>query len=382
MDLQNRRYFLKRSLVALGVVATASASPAFGASFGLGGASIGFGAKPAGLGGASTGFGSQSSSLGGSSNGYVGRLSLEQKNASANSLTLTWNRYDGASKYKVYYKFDSSSSCSSKTVYSTSTTLDKRGWKKCSAYVVALSSNGSTPAKSSTRTEKNSSSNSKPKQLATPTWKNVKASGNTITLEWNAVRNAASYTVYYHPKDGGASVCDSKRVTETKFSFKGTPGTTYVFYVYANSDSSAYSRSNRSEKKSCRLAGKKLARPEIGVYAGKSKTVSISWTNNAGTPVCCVQWRQKGARTWKEVYFCDKSLSTTALYEIKNLTNNRDYEFRVKACATEDMRRRGYDDSDWSVVKTKRVCVSSYRASRPTFVEYNVARNSYGINFG
>lgn len=51
MDLQNRRYLLKRSLVALGVVATTSASPAFGASFGLGGAS----------------------------NGYVGRLSLEKK---------------------------------------------------------------------------------------------------------------------------------------------------------------------------------------------------------------------------------------------------------------------------------------------------------------
>lgn len=116
--------------------------------------------------------------------------------------------------------------------------------------------------------------------------------------------------------------------------------------------------------------------------AGKSKTVFISWVNNAGTPVCCVQWRQQGARTWKEVYVYDKSGTLTGLSKIENLTNNRYYEFRVKACATEDMRRRGYDDSDWSATKTKKVYAGSYYKCSPTFVDYNVQRNSYGINFG
>lgn len=148
----------------------------------------------------------------------------KKKNASANSLTLTWNRYGGASKYKVYYKFDSSSSYSSKTVCSTSTTLSKSGWKKCSAYVVALSGNGSTLAKSSTQTEKNSSSNSKPKQLATPTWKNVKASGNTITLEWNAVRNAASYTVLLPSKRRRRRRLRFEKNNEDKIFIQGNAG--------------------------------------------------------------------------------------------------------------------------------------------------------------
>lgn len=353
-NLEDRRSFLKRSVLALGIALVAPQTNLFAAA--------------------------------------VSGVSATSKTSSG--LTVKWNRYNQlryiVSYYKVYYKFDSGSTYSRTVNSGTSTTLSKSGWKQCKVYVVAYghySTAVGTPkatelARSSTYTFTRATA----KKLAAPTWKSATKSGKKITLKWNAVSNAASYTIQY--KSGGSSWKTLKSgLKATSYSCAGQTGSTYSFRLYANSGSSAYAKSDASATKTITLTGdKKLSTPSLAVFSGKSKTAYPHWVcyNSPFTGVYCIQYRKKGSSTWKSKYVQDKTATWSGIgdYTMTGLSNNVYYQFRVKACATASLQSEGYKDSDWSSIVTKKVFNSGYyRGTTATFVDYNVSRNSYGIDF-
>lgn len=357
-NLEERRSFLKRSVLAIGVALVAPTTNVFAAD-------------------ALTG------------------VSATSKTSSG--LTVKWNRfyktYYSVSSYKVYYKFDSGSTyCRTLKSSATSTTLTKSGWKKCQVYVVAYGSRTSGMAtgvaqilaKSATYTFTygSSSSGSSTRKLSAPIWKSATASDSKVTLKWNAVSNAGSYTIQYKAGSSGSWQTLESGWKSTTYTCTGQPGT-YTFRLYANSNKSGYSKSNASATRTVKVSGKKLATPSVSLYAGKSKRISVWWTNYAYSHVYCIQYRKNGSSSWKTVYVYDKNGGwiTAGGYDITGLTNNAYYQFRVKACATAALQAKGYQDSDWSAIKTKRVYSSGYYYLSPTFVDYNVSRNSYGINF-
>lgn len=352
LDLQDRRRFLKRSALALGIALLAPRTELFAAE-------------------------------------TLSGVSVVSKNSSG--LTIGWNRYSNlrynVSYYKVYYKFDSNSTYVRTVKSGTSTTLSKSGWKKCQVYVVAYgrpSTSVGRPkdqelARSSTYTFSRST-----QKLAAPTWKSVTKSGKKITLKWNAVANAGSYTIQYKSGSGSWQTLESGWKS-TSYTCTGSTGS-YTFRLYANSSSSNYSKSDASATKTVTVSGYKLSTPSLSVFTGKSKTAYPHWVcyDSPFTGVYCIQYRKKGASSWTTKYVLDKigAWSGTGLYTLTGLSNNTYYQFRVKACATESLRGEGYQDSEWSSIITKKVYNSGYsRGYTATFVDYNVSRNSYGINF-
>lgn len=359
-NLEERRSFLKRSILAIGVALVAPTTNVFAAD-------------------ALTGVSATSKTYSG--------------------LTIKWNRfyktYYSVSSYKVYYKFDTGSTyCRTLKSSATSTTLTKSGWKKCQVYVVAYGSRTSGMstcvaqilAKSSTYTFTygSSSSGSSTRKLPAPTWKSATSSGSKVTLKWNAVSNAGSYTIQYKAGSGSWQTLESGWKSTT-YTCSGQPGT-YTFRLYANSNKSGYSKSNASATRTVKIAGKKLSKPTMSVFTGRSRTAYPNWVcyNSPFTGIYCIQYRKKGASTWTSKYVQDKlaSWNGIGMATLTGLSNNTYYQFRVKACATASLQSQGYQDSDWSSIITKKVYYSGYsRGYTATFVDYNVSRNSYGINF-
>lgn len=363
-NLEERRSFLKRSVLAIGVALVAPSTNVFAADTLTG---------------------------------------VTATSKTSSGFTVKWNKftktYYSVSSYKVYYKFDGGTTyCRTVSSSSTSTKLTKSGWKKCQVYVAAYGSRTSGAAigaaqilaKSSTYTftygSSSSSSSGLTKKLAAPTWKSgyPSVSGKKITLKWNSVSNAGSYTIEYKGSSGSWKTLKSGLKT-TSYSCTAAVGT-YTFRLYANSSKSGYSKSNASATKTVTVSGKKLSKPTLSVFTGSSKIAYPNWVcySSPFTVVYCVQYRKKGALTWTTKYVQDKFSSWSGIGDctLKGLTNNTYYQFRVKACATASLQSKGYQDSDWSSIITKKVYNSGYNSGyTPTFVDYNVSRNSYGIKF-
>ena len=370
LNLQCRRSFLKRSVLAVGVALLAPQAELIAAE-------------------------------------TLSGVSATSKNSSG--LTVKWNRYGDlryvVSYYKVCYKFDSNSTYARTVKSGTSTTLSKSGWKKCKVYVVAYghaSTALGTPrvkelARSSTYTFSRTT-----KKLVAPTWKSVTKSGKKITLKWNAVSNAGSYTVEY--KSGSCSWKTLKSgLKTTSYSCTGTIGASYTFRLYANSSSSNYSKSDASATKTVNLSGQKLGTPSLSLVTGKSNQIYVSfaaaksdYTEYVLPPVYAIQYRKNGASSWKTIYVevAPKKAYPMGVpvnlrpnngsYILKGLTNNATYQFRVKAFSCRDLQNKGYENSNWSSTKSAKVKKGSYWGYggryTATFVDYNVARNSYYIN--
>lgn len=379
-NLEERRSFLKRSILAIGVALVAPTTNVFAAD-------------------ALTGVSATSKTYSG--------------------LTIKWNRfyktYYSVSSYKVYYKFDSGSTyCRTLKSSATSTTLTKSGWKKCQVYVVAYGSRTSGMstcvaqilAKSSTYTFTygSSSSGSSTRKLPAPTWKSATSSGSKVTLKWNAVSNAGSYTIQYKAGSGSWQTLESGWKSTT-YTCSGQPGT-YTFRLYANSNKSGYSKSNASATRTVKIAGKKLGTPTFELCVGKSNQIKVIVAANSSDykkyvvpRVYAIQYRKSGASSWKTVYIEAAAKNNYPIgvggwmdltpnygsYVLKGLTNNATYQFRVKAFACSDLRNKGYANSNWSSTKSAKVKKGSYwgygGSYAPTFVDYNISRNSYAINF-
>ncbi len=219
--------------------------------------------------------------------------------------------------------------------------------------------------------------------LSKPVWRSATVSGTTLCLSWSTVFNARSYTVYY--KSSSDSRYSSMTVNYTSTTLcNATPGKTYYVYLVANPASSRYRASGCSSTKTLRVAAvtkKKLAAPTVTLYSGYRK-ITVGWVNKALTEVYMIAYRRKGTSTWKQIYVYDRNGSwiSASFYTIENLTPGATYEFRVGACATNT--KPGYVNSDLTSVKQKSVA-SRYVTSgyRNTFVDYNIQRNSYAINF-
>lgn len=118
------------------------------------------------------------------------------------------------------------------------------------------------------------------------------------------------------------------------------------------------------------------------LYAGYKK-ITVGWVNKAHTQVYMIAYRAKGASSWKNIYVYDQNGSwiDAGFYTITGLTAGKTYEFKMGACST--YKTPGYSNSNLTSVKSKAVLTSTknQRSYSNTFVDYNISRNSYYIDF-
>ncbi len=218
-------------------------------------------------------------------------------------------------------------------------------------------------------------------KLPTPTWKTATFTGTTINLSWNKVGLADGYRLYY--KKSTSKTYSSKITHQTSCKVSGTAGATYNFYLIAQPLTRANKASSCSKILTVTVPTKTVALSvpsSISVYGGYKK-ILVSWSTVKNASAYAIQYRKKGTSTWTTCYVESKgSAIVAASYVISGLSNNVSYQVRVSARAS---KGSGFTHSAYSSSITKKTLSKnpSYFYIPTTFVDYNIRRDSYRINW-
>ena len=239
-----------------------------------------------------------------------GKLAAESVNG---GIKVSWNKVDGAAKYRVYYKTGNGSW--TKIADTTSTSYTWKGAKAGTTYkftVRCLSSDAKY------FTSSYNSTGVSAKYIATPKLTSVANTSSGVKLSWNSSKGAAKYRVFYKTASGWKKIAD---ITSTSYTWKGAKsGTTYTFTVRCvSSDSKSFTSGYDSTGKTL----KRLAQPNISNLEVNNSGVKITWNKVAGASTYKVYY--KTASGWKQLRNTASNSCTI------NATMNKSYTYTVKA---------------------------------------------------
>lgn len=141
-----------------------------------------------------------------------------------------------------------------------------------------------------------------------------------ITVDWNVVQNANSYTVQYATDSNFTQNLNTLSATEASVEVTGlTYGTTYYFRVQANAMGSQTGWSNTTSSTTWSLSAPTIA------LTSTSTTVSASWTTIDHTQIYNLQCSANGT-TWT-----DCATSTDTQHTFTGLEQGSRYYYRVEA---------------------------------------------------
>lgn len=193
----------------------------------------------------------------------------------ATSITLSWDRVEGASGYK--YKVNENGTYQDANVSINgdfcSLTIDSlEQGKEYTIYVYAVSGDSfyadSDPISVTQKTKI---------LLSTPEITVGTVTAKTITVSWNAIENASGYTIYYiHGNKAGEPLNLDSGTTEYIFSNLDPEGT-YNILLYANGDGNYYSDSEITEEQIQTHSQKKLE-PVITLTSAADNYLTFSWS--------------------------------------------------------------------------------------------------------
>ena len=251
--------------------------------------------------------------------------------ASTGKIKLTWNKVEGASKYKVYRSTKESSGYSllSTTTGTSLTNSSAVVGTQYYYYVVAVNANGDTSAKSNKVT--------RVCDLPRPELKiAVVASTGKLKLTWDAVEGATKYQVY-RSTDGGESYSLLKTTTGTSLTNTSiTAGNKYYYKVKAiHSNSNANSAYSSVKSGTC-----DLPRPtvKIAVVSSTGK-LKLTWEKVEGATKYEVYRSTDGG----ESYSLLKSTTGTSLTNTSITAGNK-YYYKVKAIHSNENANSAYSN--------------------------------------
>ena len=247
---------------------------------------------------------------------------------------MTWDKVEGAAKYKVYRATSKTGTYKlMKTVTGTSfTNTSVDAGKTYYYYVRAVDVDGKTSDKSNIV--------SRTCDLARPevTLSNVASSGK-IKVSWKAIDGAVEYEVYRATSKTGTYKL-VKTTTSTSFTNTSTTaGKTYYYKVKAiASKSAADSAYSEVKSRTC-----DLARPTASVALSSNKP-KVSWKKVDGA----VEYEVYRATSKSGTY--SKVKTTTSLsYKDTKATSGKTYYYKVIAVASKSAANSAYS----SVVSIK-----------------------------
>ena len=155
-------------------------------------------------------------------------------------------------------------------------------------------------------------------QIKAPEYKSITQTVNGLQFNWNSVKGAAGYRIYYCPKGGSWSALDS--TTGTSYLWTGAKNnTTYYFTVRClNSNWSVC-----SESSACKTVPYFTA-PKISSMSNASKGVKVSWNGVTGAVKYRFYARPKGG-SWKKI-----ADTTAKSYTYTGVKSGTTYEFTVR----------------------------------------------------
>ena len=288
--------------------------------------------------------------------------------ATANSITIEWDKVDGAKKYRVAYAEEGG-----KFEYASTTknyfTLEALSSGKTYTFKVrALGDDGVTHYDSDYSAPL---SIAIPVVLKTPTVTNLNSAKHSISVQWDYNANASYYEVTWSPANSlGVSSAEVKDAVYTISNLKA--GTKYSITVVAKGDGVRYLDSKESVKKSVRtLERDTLSTPTITTKSD-ANSIAVNWGSVAHASGYTVSWSpaNKLGESWKVV--------NDANYTIAELEPGTKYEVTVRAKGDKD----DYGDyKDSNLASANVFTVDMPKLNSPTNVKTSATATSISVSW-
>lgn len=165
-----------------------------------------------------------------------------------------------------------------------------------------------------------------------------KETTSSITLTWEKVECATSYTVQWK-ENSSSSWTTVDNIRENTYAIQNLkPDTTYNVKVTACSNKAGHKNSSTASFNVVTSNLTKLSTPTVTVMSTTANSISVSWNAVSKASGYRVEWKRSDASSWS-------SISTTGVtYTVNGLSSATSYDVRVKACGDNIT----YSDSDYA----------------------------------
>ncbi len=242
------------------------------------------------------------------------------------TINLTWTGDPDAAGYRIMYKASSDSSYTTINVDGGATaSYTITGLDPNLNHILKIASIGDgIDYKSSAYTSLVTLLPTGPSKLATPVISSFASTAGTITVNWDAVVNASSYTILC-----GGEKCADVPASATSYTISDlNPSTSYTIKVQAIAASAA-NNSDPAAKIIKTTALTKLATPTLTVSATTGKTAALTWTapTNGDVVGYLLAYRPTSSAAYTSVLLNADATS----YTLTGLTQNTTYKFKILA---------------------------------------------------
>ena len=247
-------------------------------------------------------------------------------------VKLTWNKVNGAAKYRVYYKGRKGWTRMVDTTSTSYIDKDVSSGRNYTYTVRCISADGKS------FTSGYDSKGTTLKYIAAPEISKLENVNGGVKISWGKVSGATKYRVYYKGSKGWTKMVDT---TSTSYIDKDvSSGRNYTYTVRCiTSDARKFTSGYDSKGTTVKY----IAAPEISKLENVNGGVKISWGKVSGATKYRVYY--KGSKGWTKMVD-----TTSTSYIDKDVSSGRNYTYTVR-CITSDARKftSGYDSKGTTV---------------------------------
>ena len=247
-------------------------------------------------------------------------------------VKISWNKSNGAEKYRVYYK---GSKGWTRMVDTTSTSYIDKDVSSGKNYTYTVRCINSSATKFTSGYDSKGKS---VKYISTPKITKAESVDGGVKISWNKSNGTEQYRVYYKGRKGWTRLADTTSTSYTDS--KVTSGKTYTYTVRCLNKSKNKFTSGYDSK------GAKatfIATPKISKTENVNGGVKISWNKSNGAEKYRVYY--KGSKGWTRMVD-----TTSTSYIDKDVSSGKNYTYTVRCINSSATKfTSGYDSKGKSV---------------------------------
>ena len=263
---------------------------------------------------------------------YISAPKISKTENVNGGVKISWNKSNGAEKYRVYYK---GSKGWTRMVDTTSTSYIDKDVSSGKNYTYTVRCINSSATKFTSGYDSKGKS---VKYISTPKITKAESVDGGVKISWNKSNGAEKYRVYYKGSKGWTRMVDT---TSTSYIDKDvSSGKNYTYTVRCiNSSATKFTSGYDSKGKSVKY----ISAPKITKAESVDGGVKISWNKSNGAEKYRVYY--KGSKGWTRMVD-----TTSTSYIDKDVSSGKNYTYTVRCINSSATKfTSGYDSKGKSV---------------------------------
>ena len=263
---------------------------------------------------------------------YIAAPEISKLESVNGGVKISWNKSNGAVKYRVYYKGSKGWTRLADTT-STSYTDSKVSSGKTYTFTVRCINSSATKF-----TSGYDSKGKSVKYISAPKITKAESVNGGVKLTWSKVKGAEKYRVYYKGSKGWTRLADTTSTSYTDS--KVSSGKTYTYTVRCiNSSATKFTSGYDSKGKTVKY----ISAPKITKAESVNGGVKISWNKSNGAEKYRVYY--KGSKGWTRL-----ADTTSTSYTDSKVSSGKTYTYTVR-CINSSANKftSGYDSKGVTV---------------------------------